>query len=166
MNTFTLLKYLDQKKLNENEIICYGVKQTKAVRNKKSKWYLSLEEYPDKMLGRYCPGFFFLMKGSLIASLYKESAYVKFFWIDDYWLTNMVASRLNVTLVFNNKQIILEPFRIKNFNKQQENILVVHMFQNLNKMNDYWLITFDNHFNKYQKHNRSNYFEEYNIFCC
>lgn len=143
VNMLLVVNYLRRTRDEKlrGKILCYGVNPTRAIRNKKSKWYVSWQEYSQNNFDRYCTGFFLLMDGQLIASMYNESLYSKLFWIDDYWLTAVVGNRVNATLEFYNNIIVLDLFIIKNYFQKLKHFFGIHTNQNLTLMNEIWYNT-------------------------
>lgn len=125
---------------DENKMICYGVDEIRASRNKKSKWYVSWQEFPDAYMSRYCTGFFLLMKTQLISKMFNESFYVKFFWIDDYWMTAILGKSLNVSLSFLNKHFYANPKRVigRSYANQLSSLFAIHTEQNLTLLFELW----------------------------
>ncbi|CAF1280249.1 unnamed protein product [Rotaria sordida] len=103
VNTFTLtnhLKSLDKHNPNQhNTIFCLLWMGMSVMRNIKSKWYISKEDFPLDKFPPYCSGSAFILTEDLPAKMYNASLYVPFFWVDDYYITGAVASAANVTYV-------------------------------------------------------------------
>ena len=118
-----MLGQLRKSKLRNNTILCYGVNPIRVNRNRKSKWFVSWNEYPAARYDRYCTGFFLLISSELIEAMNREWPYVRFFWIDDYWMTAMLGQVVNVTLEFDNNHIILNGFKIRGNNFKSLSIL-------------------------------------------
>ncbi|CAF3323910.1 unnamed protein product [Rotaria socialis] len=101
VNTFTLinhLKFLDRNNLNKHTtILCLLWQAMGVMRDSKSKWYLSKEDFPLDKFPPYCSGSAFILTGDMPAKMYNASLYVPFFWVDDYYITGAVASAANVT---------------------------------------------------------------------
>ncbi|CAF2715251.1 unnamed protein product [Rotaria sp. Silwood2] len=101
VNTFTLinhLKFLDKHNPNKHStILCLLWQAMGVMRDSKSKWYLSKEDFPLDKFPPYCSGSAFILTGDMPAKMYNASLYVPFFWVDDYYITGAVASAANVT---------------------------------------------------------------------
>ena len=95
-----LMDYLNSEEVkgygNRNLIICNQWTRMKVIRDKKSKWYVSPEEYADDFFSPYCSGSAFVMSADVVKELYKASYYVPFFWVDDFYVTGMLVKRINL----------------------------------------------------------------------
>ena len=70
---------------------------TKPIRSKGDKWYVSEEEYKDYLYPDYMCGLAYIMSGDLPRLFYKESAALPYFQIEDVFI-GILVKRLNVTL--------------------------------------------------------------------
>lgn len=134
-----MLGQLRNSKLRNNTILCYGVGPIRVNRNRKSKWFISWKEYPTAIYDRYCTGFFLLISSELIEAMNREWPYVRFFWIDDYWMTAMLGQVVNVTLEFDNNHIFLKGYKIQdNYLKRLPTLYAVHTYHNFTLLNNFW----------------------------
>lgn len=78
-------------------LLCKLLKDAKVFRSYRSKWRVSVREYPDKTYPAYCPGFALLYSPDTVFSLYIEAQRSKFFWIDDVHITGILAQKANIT---------------------------------------------------------------------
>lgn len=94
-NIFYLIKHLstlEKHKLKaSNTIMCFKWLTMGVVRKKGSKWFVSHSEFPFSQYGGYCSGSAFLLTGDLPYKMYNASLYVKYFWVDDYYITGLLA---------------------------------------------------------------------------
>ncbi|CAF4630965.1 unnamed protein product [Rotaria magnacalcarata] len=101
VNTFTLLKHLkfrDSHRMKQNNsIFCRVYKPMNVFRDKNIKWYLSEKEYPLEKFSSFCSGSAFILTNDLAKTIYNLSLYVPFLWIDDVYITGLVAQAVNVT---------------------------------------------------------------------
>ncbi|UJR22761.1 hypothetical protein I4U23_025793 [Adineta vaga] len=102
VNTFTLfnhLRYLDKNNPEgqKGTILCLLWTAMMVMRDSKSKWYLSKEDFPFDKFPPYCSGSAFIITGDMAAKMYNASLYIPFFWVDDYYITGAVATAANVT---------------------------------------------------------------------
>lgn len=95
-----LMDYLNSEEVRQygtrNLILCNQWTRMKVIRDKKSKWYVSNQEYPDDFFSPYCSGSAFVMSADVVKALYKASYHVPFFWVDDFYVTGMLVKRINV----------------------------------------------------------------------
>ncbi|CAF0917999.1 unnamed protein product [Didymodactylos carnosus] len=101
VNMFTLinhLKFLDKHNPDrKGTILCLLWSAMGVMRDSKSKWYLSKDDFPMDKFPPYCSGSAFVLTGDMPEKMYNASLYVPFFWVDDYYITGAVASAANVT---------------------------------------------------------------------
>ncbi|CAL8072289.1 unnamed protein product [Orchesella dallaii] len=93
-----IIRFLDWRsddldKLAENksavipECYCHTFGGTKPIREKGSKWYASEEDWPDEWYPDYCSGWAYEITVDLIKKIYSVSNHIKFFWVDDVFVT-------------------------------------------------------------------------------
>jgi beta-1,3-galactosyltransferase 1 len=88
----TYLKYLEVNDIaSRRSIMCYVNKRSIVDRNSRSKWYISKSEIFVPYYKPYCAGAAYLFSPDLPQLFYNLSFYVKFFWIDDYYITGMLT---------------------------------------------------------------------------
>lgn len=145
VNLFILLRHLAH--LNEyniekkQTIMCLVWTYMKVMRNKKSKWYLSKEEYEPDHFSHYCSGSAYLLTNDLPQIMYNRSFYVKFFWVDDFYMTGLLANASNATLEFYNSLYALTGERLENgfVDKRADFSLYGHLSKAAsNKMYSFW----------------------------
>ncbi|RNA18846.1 beta-1-3-galactosyltransferase 1-like [Brachionus plicatilis] len=118
---------LDEEKEEKSSILCYVHNSMKVIRDKNSKWYVSLTEYPNRYYPKYCSGSAFVMTKDAVQKIAKNSQRVKFFWIDDYFLTGRVARSFRINLIEFNSVYILKTDKSKDaISKKEENFLFAH----------------------------------------
>lgn len=114
-NPFLLLKHLDHMRRYEIEkqrtVMCLVWTKMKVVRNSRSKWFISKEEYQPDFFNRYCSGSAYIFTRDLPPLLYQHSFNVKFFWVDDYYITGLLTAAANATLEFYNSVYALSASR-------------------------------------------------------
>ncbi|KAL4239999.1 hypothetical protein ACF0H5_000794 [Mactra antiquata] len=81
----------------DNFLYCSPYKNQGPVKYTDSKWFVSKKEYPFEKYPHYCEGFAFLMTRDVTKKLYKASRNVQFYWIDDVYLTGLVALKAGIT---------------------------------------------------------------------
>jgi beta-1,3-galactosyltransferase 1 len=151
VNSFNLLRHL--KALGENYeikddhvIMCNLFKRMKVMRDPKSKWFLSEQDFKKDYFEKYCSGSAFLVTGDLIFSIYKKSLHMKFFWIDDYFITGLVPNALGYVKHRSlNSLYVLNPYYAEEaFNSNKINwITFAHLGKfrhNIDRLKRYWNI--------------------------
>ena len=72
------------------------------IRDKDSKWYTPVAAYPHVWYPRYISGASYVISGDLIKTL-SDAATGELFWIEDVYITGILAEKVNSTLIFNGK---------------------------------------------------------------
>lgn len=98
VNVFLLADYLRNITDTEAEssIHCLAWRRTVAVRNRKSKWYVTRQEYPSRMYPTYCGGLGFILHSKLLPLLFNASRQAPFLWVDDVYSTGILAKAAHV----------------------------------------------------------------------
>lgn len=65
-------------------------------RSADDKWFVSESEYPYSKYPPYCEGFAYIMSNDVAKKLYDASREVKFYWIDDVYVTGFTALKAGV----------------------------------------------------------------------
>ena len=82
---------------NTDVIYCSVYRNYSPRRDKSDKWYVSREEYPGDKYPPWCEGFAYITKPHLVRKLYDMSLQTQYYWIDDVYVTGILAKKLNVT---------------------------------------------------------------------
>lgn len=101
VNMFVLVRHLRQLEATDGRPVrgllqCMVWRRMKVVRDPKSKWYISREEYRPNFFPTYCSGLAFLLSTDVIVSMYNASLSMPFFWVDDFYVTGLLAARIGV----------------------------------------------------------------------
>ena len=110
INMFSLLKHifsLDKHVKPKKCIMCFVFTNMPVQRDKQVKWYLSKDEFKDDYFGKYCSGSAYLLTGDLPPLLYNISWYIKFMWIDDYYVSGLLIRGVNASYYHFNSLYIL-----------------------------------------------------------
>ncbi|CAF0833343.1 unnamed protein product [Adineta ricciae] len=166
VNTFTLLnhlKYLDKHKVDvrKGTILCLLWTAMTVMRDSKSKWYLSKEDFPFDKFPPYCSGSAYILTGDMAAKMYNASLYIPFFWVDDYYITGAVASAANVTYAqLGSLYTIPEQLAHTRFMSAKSfyTIMFGHFPNSLNSMREIWRRILTLHQHKFPNRIRVNSF--------
>lgn len=131
VNTKLLTKHLKlrlkEEKEDRSSILCYVHNKMKVIRDKKSKWFVSSDEFPNKYFSKYCSGSAFIINKNAVFKLAKYCHNAKFFWIDDYFLTGRMAKLFRIDLIEFNSVYILKTDKSKQaLLNNQTNFLFAH----------------------------------------
>ena len=91
----TLQKYEESQHV-QGLLLCLVWYRMKVVRDPKSKWYLSKSEFAHDYFPTYCSGSAFVMTTDVIKSMYNASQFTPFFWVDDFYVTGLLAQKVGV----------------------------------------------------------------------
>ena len=100
VNIFHVINHLKSLEKHDNRtkelLLCLVWSRMKVIRDSKSKWYLSPKEFKDDYFPTYCSGSAFMMTTDVIANMYNTSLYTPFFWVDDFYVTGLLAQKVGV----------------------------------------------------------------------
>ena len=103
LNVAQLMKFINNIYINSQTgdlpthfLYCSVLKNHKPRRYKNDKWYVPISEYPDKDYPPYCEGFAYIMSPDLALPLYNASLYTNYFWVDDVYVTGILAKQLGI----------------------------------------------------------------------
>ena len=115
VNIFSLSSLLlrnTKTRLRERELACATFENITVKR--KGKWSATFEECPLTVYPRYCSGSLVLMRTSVASLLLDAVRLEKFFWVDDIYVTGMLAKVANIThrslnhgAIFNENYIVV-----------------------------------------------------------
>ncbi|CAF0956813.1 unnamed protein product [Brachionus calyciflorus] len=110
-NIFILLRHLysleNYKVLKPKSIMCLVWVGMVVMRDKNSKWYLSKDEFKDDVYGKYCSGSAYMFTNDLPREMYNASLYLPFFWVDDYYISGLLARGVESNYQFFNSLYII-----------------------------------------------------------
>ncbi|VDM50306.1 unnamed protein product [Toxocara canis] len=102
-NIFTLVDFLNKSEVGmenaQKTIICRVIRNRKVQRNSKNKWYVRRNELVGKYYLPYCVGMAIVISGNTAASLLEASTGEGYFWIDDYFITGILAAKTGASFV-------------------------------------------------------------------
>ena len=98
-------KYLINAEYVKNRfIMCPVWRGLPIVRDKSSKWYVSFDDVPEdpralkghEVYPVSCSGWLWITNPGTSAAIVSAAQQVKFFWIDDVWITGFIAKHLKI----------------------------------------------------------------------
>ena len=87
------------KRSLDNAMIGYKHIGLKPQRNPKSKWFVSKDDFPADFYPDFLSGWAYVTSTIAAKALVMEALRSNLFWIDDIWLTGMVAPKANIALL-------------------------------------------------------------------
>jgi len=114
INIFSLITHLkrissQQGKPIRELLLCLVWYRMKVIRDPRSKWYLSPSEYRDDVFPTYCSGSAFIMTTDVASAMFNASFRVPFFWVDDFYVTGLLAREVGVSHKNFNSVYMLSP---------------------------------------------------------
>lgn len=141
VKTYALIRHLklrlNEERTDKNTIMCYLHKKMKVIRDKKSKWYVTEDEYPTEYFTKYCSGSAYILTGDLAGKIVKTSESEDFFWIDDYYITGKMVKLLRIRLVEFNSLYVLKTNKSKSLLVSKKNDFVFAHFGHKKNSLDY-----------------------------
>ncbi|XP_049288340.1 beta-1,3-galactosyltransferase 5 [Anopheles funestus] len=81
----------------------YVFRSKKVIRLQANKWYVSRDEFPAEVYPPYLSGWLYITNQKTARALVAESQAGSFFWIDDTFITGVLAQRLQIPLTALNR---------------------------------------------------------------
>jgi len=100
VNIFEWMKVVERESRRHSRLIMCGIWEANKApifRDKRNKWSVALDEFPipcKTHYPRYCAGLGVTMSRQIVTELYYAAVVTPFFWIDDVFLTGLVAGNL------------------------------------------------------------------------
>ncbi|EEC14416.1 beta-1,3-galactosyltransferase 5 isoform X2 [Ixodes scapularis] len=82
-----------------NLMMCVLIRRPYVKRSQRSKWRVSFREYRGNHYPPYCSGWGVVMSPDVVFNLYRASAGMPYFWVDDVLITGILAQRIGLTHV-------------------------------------------------------------------
>ena len=139
-NLYNHLHSLSKQKMDLKKLLlCHVWYRMKVVRDPKSKWYVSRAEFRDNYFPPYCSGSAFVMTPDTVDVMYRESLKTPFFWVDDFYITGMLAQRLKLRhRRFNTVYVLIPNLFVERFTGHNWWSLVFGHVHNMNHMYIVW----------------------------
>lgn len=97
-STHKLLQHMKSTH-KDNLLMGYMLNNTKPRRMKQNKWYVTWEEYPRNEYPSYLSGWYYIITPDIASRICEEVIYHPYFWIDDIFVTGILAEALNINLM-------------------------------------------------------------------
>jgi len=102
VNMLSLVPYLDTIQNNHSNhsaqsLLLGAVRYDAPVgRDSRDKWYVARDEFADAHFPPYCKGAAYIMSPDIMRRLYEVSLETPYFWVDDVFVTGILAQKLNI----------------------------------------------------------------------
>lgn len=99
-NLNTILKQVENSAIQRNKdfLAGYVLVGTRPIRLKENKWYVTKSEYRKSFYPPFLSGWMYLTTPKTAASLVAVAKETPYFWIDDVYVTGILATKLNIKL--------------------------------------------------------------------
>ncbi|XP_046358286.2 beta-1,3-galactosyltransferase 1-like [Haliotis rufescens] len=98
INIFKLVSYSVQIGHYHNNLYCSAFQRGKPKRDTSDKWYTPEEQYPFELYPPYCEGLAYITSVDEVKALCKASEDTKFYWVDDTFVTGVLAQKAGLSL--------------------------------------------------------------------
>lgn len=123
---FQVLEVIQAELMSSNRTYaCLNMGGNKPIRDKRSKWFVSKELYPDEMYPDFCSGSSYLMRATDAVKIYSASNRTQFFWIDDVFVTGILRSQYD-RLVNGHNSTSLQIFNLHSRHHLQDKSEIVN----------------------------------------
>ncbi|XP_059615544.1 UDP-GalNAc:beta-1,3-N-acetylgalactosaminyltransferase 1-like [Phlebotomus argentipes] len=122
VNTALISQYIQRMKNPSNFITCDLYWPQKVLRETKSKWYVSPEEYPNATYPVYCPGCGVLLTSDVAQKLHKAAETTPFFWVDDVYVLGILREKINARITAVDKLLLKSRITDEIFYEKTRNI--------------------------------------------
>lgn len=136
INVPKLLNFVKQLEKHKDKRVIFGrlAKKWKPIRNKKSKYYVSTDQFPAAVFPSFTTGPAYVMTGDIVQDLYVRALKTVYLKLEDVFTTGIVAQSLGIERLhvneFVNRRISFNPCNIRN-------AISVHMIKS-NEQFDLW----------------------------
>jgi hypothetical protein len=140
INVPKLLQFIEKHHTEKRSIYGRLAKKWKPIRNKKSKYFVSPQQYFPPIFPHFTTGPAYLMTSDIIFDLYRKALEQTYLKLEDVYTTGIVAHKLNIKRIhvneFLNRRIPFNKCNIKN-------AISLHMIKS-NEQFDLWKKLLDN----------------------
>lgn len=134
INVQRLMSFIDKHRSDDRVIYGRLAKKWKPIRNKRSKYYVSPQQYFPSVFPQFTTGPAYLISGSAVHDLYLKALVQTYLKLEDVFTTGIVAQLVNVKRVhineFLNRRIAFNPCNLRK-------AISVHMVK-ANEQFDLW----------------------------
>lgn len=121
-------------------VLCLVWYRMKVIRDPKSKWYIPYSEFKEDYFPTYCSGSAYIFTADVAVDMYNVSSQIPFFWVDDFYITGLLAQKVGVKHEKFNSVYSLGPslFLEKFTEENKWRTLVFGHVHNINHMTHVW----------------------------
>ena len=154
VNMFVVVRHLRQLESTDGRPVrdllqCMVWRRMKVMRDPKSKWYISKEEYRPDFFPTYCSGLAFLLSTDVVVRMFDASLSLPFFWVDDFYVTGQLAQKVGVKhrSLSNAYNVRANYFREAFTDKEKQRTLMFGHVHDLNDFVEVWqqVVQYESH---------------------
>ncbi|XP_044764064.1 beta-1,3-galactosyltransferase 5 [Coccinella septempunctata] len=93
-----LLELLEKFDANKEFLSGYVLKDLKVKRIKANKWYVTKDEYAPEIYPQFVSGWLYIITPAVSKKLEQLARQEKYFWIDDVFVTGILAEKINLKI--------------------------------------------------------------------
>jgi len=113
VDLFSIVTMLEKLPKRSYILAGYAMGNMKPIRERKSKWFVTYEEYSAEKYPEFLSGWLYITNPNTARLLYMTSKSVPYFWIDDTYVTGLLLKDLKIPLVRLNKYYTTYPEHLK-----------------------------------------------------
>ncbi|CDW61142.1 Galactosyl T domain containing protein [Trichuris trichiura] len=99
VNTFGIMRFFRKRKALESSpkaFYCFVRRGTRVERGEEDKWYVPYEEFNETVFPRFCSGSSYSLTMPAVQPLLDSVKLTPFLWLDDVYITGLLANTANV----------------------------------------------------------------------
>ncbi|CDW57568.1 Galactosyl T domain containing protein [Trichuris trichiura] len=144
VNIFGIMRLLQKENARNPSVktfYCTVWTKMKPERNKESKWYVSYDEFSQRVYPKYCSGSSYSLTMRAVRPLLDSVKHTTFLWVDDAYITGLLASVAKVHLTDIRSIYKFSDDKMKNFFDNPS--IFVHLPNTMNKRYALWKKTLE-----------------------
>lgn len=106
IDMYRLVELIEKSKFS---MMGYILKDMRPIRIKANKWYVTKEEYSDDTYPPFLSGWLYVIQKSTAKELLRYVQEFRYFWIDDLFVTGILAKQANITMLDISEMFSLHP---------------------------------------------------------
>ncbi|XP_054262860.1 beta-1,3-galactosyltransferase 5 [Macrosteles quadrilineatus] len=96
VDMYSLMKLVESKEKTKYDIMGYIFKDMRPIRLTANKWYVTEDEYEANSYPTFVSGWLYVLRFNSAKKLLTPLKHERYFWIDDVFVTGMLAEKVNV----------------------------------------------------------------------
>lgn len=112
INTQRLQAAMDLRSFSPSAITGHLARKWRVIRDHRSKWYVSTNEYPRMFLPSFLTGPAYVIGGNILATLLFNCLKTPYFYLEDVYITGMCARKADIPIInhpdFTNSHVAIE----------------------------------------------------------